>query len=437
MFDLHAYLFIFLCWVIFLVSYHVHGKRLFHPVSLFSLLWASLLSSERILKYTLLDELEMLSIDTYTIVFFTVLFFTLGGFLTKYLFVDSIHQTQIQNPGDRFPYLKNFGGRWISVFLLIGLLGLPLYIKSILSIQQQSANENFLVAIRSELIYGEMDIGPTKYLVAFSVVTLGLAFFLNSIFPTKKHRILLFVALLIALIYNLLYTGRTSIFLVLSVLLGVRSFFIKKNPIRVLFNIVLVFGLLFSILGILYEKGGSTDEGAGLNFSTTTEFAGLYLVGPIHGLNHYIEKQEKADFSGEHTLNFFLRISETLGLSRVTKTADIVESYVFMPYPTNVYTAFRVYLRDFGMGYLCLMFFLFGFVHSYIYEKAVRSLNVRFVLYYSFLLFPLFLSFFRDQYMTVFSSWLKIILYIELFIFMVESIPTIFTYFQSSKKAND
>jgi oligosaccharide repeat unit polymerase len=437
MFDLHAYLFIFLCWVIFLVCFNIFGKRLFHPVSLFTLLWASLLTSERILKFTLLDELEMLSVDTYMVVFFTVLFFSLGGLLSKFLFVETKDEIQVQNLTDRYPYLKNFGGTWISLFLLIGLIGLPLYIKSILSIQQQSANENFLVAIRSELIYGEMDIGPTKYLVAFSVVSLGLAFFLNSIFPTKKHRILFFIALSIALVYNLLYTGRTSIFLVLSVLLGVRSFFIRKNPVRTLFKLVLVFVLLFSILGILYEKGGSTDEEAGLNFSTTTEFAGLYLVGPIHGLNHYVVKEEKSDFSGEHTLNFFLRLGESIGLSRVNKTADIVESYVFMPYPTNVYTAFRVYLRDFGMGYLCLMFFFFGFIHSFIYEKAVRTLNIRHVLYYAFLLFPLLLSFFRDQYMTVFSSWLKIVLYIELFILLVASMPTILTHFQSSKKAND
>jgi oligosaccharide repeat unit polymerase len=365
------------------------------------------------------------------------LFFSLGGLLSKFLFVDTKDKIQIQNLTDRYPSLQNFGGAWISFFLLIGLIGLPFYIKSILSIQQQSANENFLVAIRSELIYGEMDIGPSKYLVAFSVVSLGLAFFLNSIFPTKKHSILFFIALSIALVYNLLYTGRTSIFLVLSVLLGVRSFFIRKNPVQTLFKLIVGFVLLFSLLGILYEKGGSTDEGAGLNFSTTTEFAGLYLVGPIHGLNHFIVKEEKSDLSGEHTLNFFLRLGESLGLSRVNKSADIVESYVFMPYPTNVYTAFRVYLRDFGLVYLCLMFFFFGFFHGFIYEKAVRTLNVRYVLYYSFLLFPLLLSFFRDQYMTVFSSWLKIIFYIEIFIILVESLPIIFTYLQSSKKAND
>jgi oligosaccharide repeat unit polymerase len=414
---LHPYIFIFSGWVLFGVSYHVFEKKIFHPVVLLSLLWATLFSAERLLKMTILTELNALSLETYLLIFFVLGSFFCGGLLSRYANrvkpVSSINVASMDA-------LQNRGFEVLSLFVFVLLIGLPLYVKSIFSIQEQSANENFWVAVRSEIIYGEMDIGPTKYLVAFSVVTMSIAFFMYGKMPNIKTRLLLFVSGSIAIVYNILYTGRTSIFLVLAVLLGVRSFFLRKNPLRLLMNISLTFLLLFSILGIMYEKGGSTSDSAGLNAQSTAMFAGLYLVGPVHGLNHFIQKNESADFSGEHTLNFFLRLAESLNIRPKTKNPEIVESYVFMPYPTNVYTAFRVYERDFGLAYLGLMFFLFGFLHSMLFLKALESREIRYVLYYAFLLFPLLLTFFRDQYMTVFSSWLKIVIYIELFLFLIK-----------------
>lgn len=419
MHDLYPYFLIFSSWVFFGISFHVFGKHLFHPAVLLSLLWAILFSAERLLQATILPELPLISLETYLLVFFVLACFFSGGLLSR--FVLNSGKTYIRSDIPSNHQAIKDTAPWVLLFFIgILLLGLPLYIKSIFSIQEQSANENFWVAVRSEIIYGEMDIGPTKYLVAFSVVSMGIAYYLHGIMPSTKTKLLLLLSGAIALVYNLLYTGRTSIFLVLAVLLGVRSFFIQKNPFKVLLYIALIFILLFSVMGILYEKGGSTSDTPGLNAQNTAVFAGLYLVGPLHGLNHHIQKNEPSDYSGEHTLNFFLRMGENIGLMPKQKPREIVEAYVFMPYPTNVYTAFRVYLRDFGVVYLGLMFFVFGCLHSFLFQRARVTREMRYVLYYAFLLFPLLLSFFRDQYMTVFSSWLKIILYIELFLFLIQ-----------------
>jgi oligosaccharide repeat unit polymerase len=419
MHDLYPYLLIFSSWVLFGVSFHVFSKRLFHPAVLLCLLWAILFSSERFLQATILPDLPIVSLETYLLIFFVLACFFAGGLLPK-LIIKNENARPYSTDAFNNLAIKNSASWVLFFFIGVLLIGLPLYVKSIFSIQEQSANENFWVAVRSEIIYGEMDIGPTKYLVAFSVVTMGIAYYLHGIMPSAKTRILLVLSGAIALVYNLLYTGRTSIFLVLAVLLGVRSFFIQKNPFKVLLYISLIFILLFSVMGILYEKGGSTSDTPGLNAQNTAVFAGLYLVGPLHGLNHHIQKNEAIDYSGEHTLNFFLRTGENIGLLPKQKPREIVEAYVFMPYPTNVYTAFRVYLRDFGVFYLGLMFFLFGCLHAFLFEKARATRELRYVLYYAFLLFPLLLSFFRDQYMTVFSSWLKIIFYIELFLFLIQ-----------------
>lgn len=416
MIDLHPYIFIFSGWIFFLVSYYLFEKRVFHPAVLMSLLWAFIFSVERVLKITILKDLNTLSLNTYLVVFSVLFCFFLGGLLSKTVLQHNTNHTIRFSAQES---LKKSGSWILLMFVIFLFLCLPIYIKSILSIQSKSANENFLIAIRSEIIYGEMDIGPTKYLVAFSVVVMAIANYLYRILPTRLNRYLFYSISVISLVYNFLYTGRISIFLIFIVMLGVRSFFILKNPIQILMKILLGFGILFSIMGVLYEKGGSVSESADVNAQGSAIFTGLYLVGPIHGLNFHLQKHEAADFSGEHTLGFFLRMRESFASFSRSKYLKTDESFLFMPYPTNVYSAFRSYLRDFGIGYLFLMFFLFGYLHSYVFQKAIVYKNIRYVLYYAFLLFPLLLSFFDDQYMSIISSWLKVVLYIELFLFIV------------------
>jgi oligosaccharide repeat unit polymerase len=413
---LQPYIFIFSGWVFFGVSYHVFDKKVFHPVVLLCLLWATLFTAERLFKLTILTELNDLSLETYLLIFLVLGSFFCGGLVSSYA-----NRIKAEAPANlvTIESLKAQGLKVLSFFLVALLIGLPFYVKSIFSIQEQSANENFLVAVRSEIIYGEMDIGPTKYLVAFSVIAMAIANYLYGIQPNKANRFLFFLAIGIALTYNFLYTGRISIFMIIIVLMGVRSFFVRTNPLRILFNITIIFGLLFSVLGILYEKGGSVDESAELNAQGTSIFTALYLVGPLHGLNYHIDKNERADFSGEHTLAFFLRSASSIGITPTVSTRKNEESYLFMPYPINVYTAFRAYLRDFGVVYTCLMFFFFGLVHGYVFLRADKYKEMRFVLYYAFLLFPLLLTFFDDQYLNQISSWLKIIVYIELFYLII------------------
>ena len=93
-----------------------------------------------------------------------------------------------------------------------------------------------------------------------------------------------------------------------------------------------------------------------------------------------------------------------------------------MPYPTNVYTYYSLYIRDFGPFYAWILLAVFGFLHTAIHNKALRSTNVRFIFYYAFLLYPLLMSFFGDQYFSLISTWIQIAVFIELFLFINSSL---------------
>jgi oligosaccharide repeat unit polymerase len=77
-----------------------------------------------------------------------------------------------------------------------------------------------------------------------------------------------------------------------------------------------------------------------------------------------------------------------------------------------------LYIRDFGPFYAWILLALFGFIHTSFHRKAINGHSVRYVFYYAFLLYPLLLSFFGDQYFSLISTWIQIGVFIELFILL-------------------
>jgi len=67
--------------------------------------------------------------------------------------------------------------------------------------------------------------------------------------------------------------------------------------------------------------------------------------------------------------------------------------------------------------YAWIMIAIFGFLHTWLYEKAANTKSLRYSLYYSFLLFPLLISFFMDFYLSIFSTWVQVVFYTEVFSF--------------------
>ena len=113
-----------------------------------------------------------------------------------------------------------------------------------------------------------------------------------------------------------------------------------------------------------------------------------------------------------------MKIGEQLNLISNVKINDLLTPFVFVPYLTNVYTFYSPYIKDFGKAYSWLMITLFGLIHTFLYNKATTTKNLGYSIYYSIMLFPLMISFFADQYLTLTSSRLQIAFFIEGIIFL-------------------
>jgi len=293
------------------------------------------------------------------------------------------------------------------------IIGLPFYIQASIRVFLASNLDNFIGGLRSELSYGEEDIGPTKYLISLSFVVFAINFYASLKQNGIKDKILLLLSFLIAVVFAVLATGRSYFFIFFSIYVGV-SFLLKKNySFKRLAIMGVAFLLFFILFGMLYGKGGDFESSLKDNLQSSSETTGIYLVSAINALDVEITTNKEASYPGENTLRFFVKIGQQLKLLEDKKVGSLMSEYVFIPYPTNVYTFYSAYFRDFGKIYAWFMIALFGGLHTWLYHKAVNKKDLRNVLYYSFLLFPMLLSFFSDQYMSLFSFWLQVIVYIE------------------------
>jgi len=165
-------------------------------------------------------------------------------------------------------------------------------------------------------------------------------------------------------------------------------------------------------------KGGNTDENVKDNIKASTEFLGIYLVSSLNAFDVELKQHTTSSLQGDNSMRFFLKAAMQLDLLPRRNIKEPKQEFVFVPYPTNTYTYYNYYMLDFGRGYAWIMLFLYGALHTWLYHQAVELKIRRCMLYYTFLLFPLMLSFFSDLYLSLFSFWVQLVFFTELLFFI-------------------
>jgi len=409
--------FILLHFLLFLINFKIMHKKLMHPGVIFSLLWFCILLLRLIFSLTILDELFPLSISTYLIFFVGALAFSFGAYVQTVIRqkstllkinpkkISQIHETVI-----------SLNLRYILVAIVI--IGLPFYIKAAYRLFLISNYENFFIGLRTELSYGEKDIGFVKYLFPFSMVvfTINMYSFLREKIRVNK---ILFITSLIALItYTVFFTGRAAFLFILVLYFGMNYFYNKNFSFKKLSQVFLVFIIIFIFFGIIYGKGGNTDNTLKENIQPVAQTTAIYLVGSLNALEWELNHQYRISYNGYNSLRFFMRIGEELHIVSSAKVNELIMPFVFVPYPTNVYTVYSPYIKDFGRIYAWIIMALVGFFQTFLYYKALEKKDIRFSVYYSFFLFPLLMTFFADQYFSLISYWIQIVVCIESILFI-------------------
>lgn len=409
--NIIEFIFIFLHFLVFATNYALMKRKLMQPGVLFSFLWFIILLFHFIFRHTLLNDLEALRISTYVILFMGVVFFSFGSFL----------QTTIWQKNQMRNQVIQYDDITISLFLryfliAVILIALPFYIIASYKLFIISQVESFFIGLRTELLYGEEDIGSWRYVGTLSYIVFAvnlIAFYKKR---SKINTLLLATSLISGIAYGVLATGRLFYFMLLAIYAGISFIFNKNFSLKRMSRLMAIFIVFFIFMGIIYGKGGDTESSLKQNLEPAAKITAVYMIASLNAMDYDLNHQFSVSYSGENSLRFFTKLARQLHIMPNVNVADILQEFVLIPYPTNVYTIYDKYIRDFGKFYAWFMVFIYGFLHSYLYNKALASKQIRFGLYYAVMLFPLLISFFDDQYISLTSMWLQIIIYIEIIV---------------------
>jgi oligosaccharide repeat unit polymerase len=385
--------FLFIIGLNVLFNYYLN-KTTGYPPFLFSLVWFIIVFFH-FLCYTfdlvIIFGLSFKALAIYTL---GVVMFTLGGLAIK-LKVNFEYSDPEEN--HFFEIRKNFD----TVLILITLIFLPFFLISSYRLAiEYMIFDSLFAGLRNSTIQ-EQDIGFSKYGTNFAYISFFLQFYIYSI--KKNNSTKLFISALILLIFCAFSTGRTFFIVYLSLIFGILIVFQKLKK-KHLFYAFSGFLILFSTVGILLNNGGSTENNLEENISGLAGNFMIYLLGSLSAFDAFIHSNYIITY-GENSFRFIYSVLYKIG-SLESKPSELVDQYVSIPFDTNVYTLYKIYFQDFGILFMMLVVFCMSLLHTYYYLKAINGRQFMPTFIYSVMLYPLFMSFFQEQYLSLMPTWI-------------------------------
>lgn len=401
--------FLFIIGVNVLFNYYLN-KTTGYPPFLFSMVWFIVIFFHFLcvtFDLVIIYELSFRALIIYTL---GVFMFTLGGLAVKLKFKPQIIDL---NETHLFEIRKN-----IDIFLIvITLIFLPVFIlKSYELAVEYMIYDSLFAGLRNSSVQ-EQDIGFSKYGLTFAYVSFfvqGYQFVFN-----RNNKFKLYLSAFILLIFCFFSTGRTFFILYLCLIFGILIIFKKLKKKHLMYGISSVL-ILFSTIGILLNKGGSVDNNLGENISGIFESFMVYFIGSLSAFDAFIHSNYDNTY-GQNSFRFLHSILYKIGIVE-NKPIDLVDQYASIPFDTNVYSIYKIYFQDFGLSFMMIMIFSMAILHTFFYLKAINERKFIHTFFYSILLYPLFMSFFQEQYLTLIPTWIYLISIVMFLNFFLKNI---------------
>lgn len=211
----------------------------------------------------------------------------------------------------------------------------------------------------------------------------------------KEWRILEYVPIALYFIQALLSTGRTEFiyiiygWLVISYIISLRNNrWESKLDFRFSKKIIIaisIFILLFLFLSNIRSSNGSIDVFTSLS---------NYIGSPIIALNNYIVKNglsSNARYFGEETMSLYYSVTNAFGFSDMASVSTLSPINIGGKSTlTNIYTALRRYLFDYGIWWTLCIVFVEGAFYGKLFDK-LKKIVFPFlrVIIYAFITYPL------------------------------------------------
>lgn len=246
-----------------------------------------------------------------------------------------------------------------------------------------------------------------KFLIYFSLALLTLYWNLDDI-TKKKIRSYVILLNTIAITFVISIPTRNSIlfyFLPLAILFVSAKELSNKKIILVLFIAFSLFMFFYYAISLgkywyLYKSSSSA-------MLTLLNEIKIYLSGSILAFGKTANSHSFM-YNGKNTFRFIMAIDDALfGTSSAVKLTN--EFISISSFSTNVYTFYDFYIRDYGAFYSLFIQFALSYIHGVTY-KGMKKKNIYKMYLFSLLSYPLVMQFFQDQYLSLFSTWIQILL---------------------------
>jgi oligosaccharide repeat unit polymerase len=375
------------------------SKKLFYPATYLSFIWILFVTIH--LFFWLFSDNKPFPLSFITLAYFfiVIMLFSLGGLIAKGL-----------NKNNAKPDVKIvFSNIFLNVILLINLLALIFYFIKIKEITGDYFN---LLMYRYYTSVKGVDIGVIKY--SLTVAIFSLLLILIDFY--NKQRRTYFMSFRLVLIFILSFTTAflsaskgAFMFLLISTL-GIYSVYRRIN-IKLVLKTVGITLAVFIIMATLLKKSMPNEHTSKIEYGVIDKIEYLlysYSTLPLSAFDKFLNEPYKITY-GDIAFRFPKAVLYKTGLTN-TPPKDLVEKYVKVPDLVNVYTAYYKLIKDFGIIYSLTAMFFFGYLHTYFFINSKKSFGS--LIGFSMLLFPLTMTFFEENYMSILSTWIQVILFV-------------------------
>ncbi len=300
--------------------------------------------------------------------------------------------------------IKIFFSNKIRFFLLVfSIVSMFLVYGKAAEIVNNTNVFSYLQLLRTNINYEGSSWGFTRYLGLPLIVISCYLMVLKKGSPIKE-KIPEIIIVIITLLIAIISTQRTSIFLLMIGLL----FALSNNSLPRLKTLVLsssLFISMFTFVGFLVGKVGENTIVLNLVLLNGIESFAMYLLAPLSALAHS-DIWQHTHLNGNYTLRFFFILLDKFGIHSHEYTS-LVMDFVYVPYPTNVYTFLGASVRDFGYLYF-FYFMIIGIILGMVFSLPRGRVSYRVLQGLAF--YPIIMSVFQDQFFTLTSTWIQILI---------------------------
>jgi len=354
-----------------------------------------------------------IDIRTVIIIAACLIAFLIGEQLAKHTrFRMSSHRKTNSNGFSYSEYVYTIKPYVIGLMSVISLVTLVLtyrYDVSVLSRAGYSGNIlNILTFIKSAYNKFDTKLDTGTILTMLQIVDKAFAyicfysFYNNRIvdkrYAKKKCLIPCFIYLVRVLLLSITRTGLIRLLIAIIVLIAFAQFTNSRGKTDFKFNrsairiSVLLF--LFLIFLFCFQQSLRRNE----NISDTIL---IYLCGSIVALNFYIT-EGVGSTSGFETFNILFESLRKRGFS--VPNTEVVYPYAYWKSNfgitgTNVYTAIKPYMHDYGVLGAIFLYFLIAFIYRKAFDSCLRNNYIARRVAFASFVFPIFMLQYSDQFL--------------------------------------